>query len=619
MADGAQRQARRYSAFISYSHSDKRFARRLHRRLEAYRLPRRLQVNRPNPAAPHRLKPVFLDAEELTAAFDLTEAVREAIRQSDFMVVVCSEASAKSVWVGREIEHFRTLHGSTHILTVLIEGTPETCFHAALHGRSGATIEPLAADFRRASDSRRLAFLKIVAPLAGVGLDELVQRDAHRQTRRVMAVAGGAMAGALAMGVLTTIALASRAEAERQRNEAQGLVAYMLTDLRKEARSAGRLDLLATVNNGALRYYRGQDLSRLSTKDLQQRAQLLQAMGEDDEKRGDLARAEAKFVEARRTTAKLLGARPDDQQRIFAHAQSEYWVGFINWRKGDGAAARRGFESYAALARQLVRMDPGKPEWQHEVAYAELNLGTLALRQAGDATGAAAHFTVALGKLLQLSARSPHDIDLQREVADAHAWLADSQRIGGDFAGALSNRVAQVRILDRLLVSEPGNVEVKTDRLGNELAIARIEASMGQTRQAIARLERGQAAAQELARSDPENAEVAKQSRIFELFKVRTLLDLPPSRRPSTSSMLNAIGSCDATAKAPADPELRDFCLVLRARALAADGDRAAGRSTLAALTRPTTGEFYSARWGIDFRREVALAQGVGTSTGDLK
>ena len=38
----AEAAARRFSAFVSYSHSDEAFARRLHRQLEAYRLPRRL-------------------------------------------------------------------------------------------------------------------------------------------------------------------------------------------------------------------------------------------------------------------------------------------------------------------------------------------------------------------------------------------------------------------------------------------------------------------------------------------------------------------------------------------------------------------------------------------------
>lgn len=622
MADGAQQQSPRFSAFISYNYNsgDAKFARRLHQQLETYRLPRKLRRKSGGPASElHRLKPLFRDADEMSAAADLSKAIRDALAQSDFLIVVCSPAAAKSKWVGREIEFFRTLHGDQHILAALVEGTPETSFHPALLEGARGPVEPLAADFRREGPGRRLAMLKLVGALAGVGLDELVHRDAQRHIRRLLAASGGAGAGMVVLVALTGATLAARNEAERERNEAQGLVSYMLTDLRQEAKSVGRLDLLATVNNGALRYYRGQDLARLSTAELQQRAQLLQAMGEDDEKRGDLDSAAAKFEEASRSTAALLAAKPNDPKRIFAHAQSEYWLGFIDWRKGDAAGARRGFEAYAELARRLVQVDPQNAEWQHEIAYAELNLGTLALRQAGDAAAARRHFSLALNKLLLLSARIPEHVGLQREIGDAYAWLADSQRIDRDFEGALRSRTAQRGILDFLLAKHPGNVEVRADRLGNELAIARIEAGRGEPIRAIGRLEGGQATAQELARNDPDNAEVAKQSRIFELFKVHTQLDLPPSRRPSTASLLGTVGSCESGGQAVQDPELRDFCLVLRARTLMADGDYAGGRGALGSINRLSQREIYSARWGIDFKREVALAHGDGNHQGMAK
>src|SRR5688572_2180373 len=105
MADGAQPQALRYSAFISYSRRDARFARSLHRQLEGYRLPRRGAAHPGSDRAPHaRLRPIFRDEEEFCASYDLSGAVREAIAQSDFLIVVCSPNSAASKWVGLEIE-----------------------------------------------------------------------------------------------------------------------------------------------------------------------------------------------------------------------------------------------------------------------------------------------------------------------------------------------------------------------------------------------------------------------------------------------------------------------------------------------------------------------------------
>ena len=81
--EGVGDRGRRYSAFISYSHADGAFAKRLHRALEAYRLPHRALAHADGSALTGaRLKPLFRDIDELSAAHDLTAAVREAIAQS---------------------------------------------------------------------------------------------------------------------------------------------------------------------------------------------------------------------------------------------------------------------------------------------------------------------------------------------------------------------------------------------------------------------------------------------------------------------------------------------------------------------------------------------------------
>lgn len=598
----------RYSAFISYTSRDAPAARRLHKRLETYRLPRRLAGNSPTvDERTHRIKPVFRDNAEMSAAYDLTAAVREAIAQSDFLIVVCSPRSAQSKWVGREIELFRALHGDTHILAALIDGAPDDAFHPALGGpQASAGFKPLAADFRRGASGQKLALLKLVAAVVGVGLDELLQRDSQRQIRRITAVAVGSVAGIAVVAVLAVAALNARAEAESQRLRAGGLGAFMLNDLRKGLKAAGRLDLQMAVNKAALSYYQGQDLSRLPADDLVQRAAALQAMGEDNEKRGDLKSAQAEFEEARRTTDALLAARPDDPKRIFAHAQSEYWVGLISWRNGDSVAARSGFESYATLARRLSGMDPTNDKWRREVGYAESNLGMLAMRQAGDLPRAERHFRAALESFQLFAKRKPADVDAPIDLADGYAWLADSQRLQGNYAEALKNRMAQRQILERLLESDARNVQVRANLVYNELALARIDADRGAPLAALERLDRGHNGARALQASDPANAEFAKESRVLELFKVRALLDLPKSKRPPGTDLSAILGSCSPAMPVLADDELTNFCTVLRARVLAENGEAEGAREALSKLRKPDHPEVYSKQWGLNLPREAA-------------
>ncbi|MDQ7813480.1 toll/interleukin-1 receptor domain-containing protein, partial [Brevundimonas sp.] len=220
----------RYRAFISYSHQDTVAGRRLHRRLERYVVPKRL-VGRATARGPvpRLLGPIFRDREDLPAADNLSEEVRAALAGSASLIVVCSPGARQSPWVAREIELFRSLHPDRPVLAALIAGVPADSFPDTL---ADGAREPLAADLQRTGDGPRLGFLKLVAGIVGVGLDELVQRDAQRRLRAVTAVTGMALAGMLAMALLTTTAIGARREAEHQRAEAEGIVEFMLTELR---------------------------------------------------------------------------------------------------------------------------------------------------------------------------------------------------------------------------------------------------------------------------------------------------------------------------------------------------------------------------------------------------
>ncbi|THD64985.1 toll/interleukin-1 receptor domain-containing protein [Phenylobacterium sp.] len=604
--------ARRYSAFISYSHGDERFARTLQRRLETYRLPRQLakRIRRA------RLKPAFRDSDELSAGHDLTEAVRAALAQSDFLIVICSPRSAQSAWVGREIEIFRHLNGEKHILTALIDGEADQAIHPALRRRPhGRATEPLAADFRPGAAGGRMAFLKLIAPMTGVALDDLVHRDSQRRIRQAGVVAAGALWVTVLLGALTIVAFTQRGVAVHERNKAQALVGFMATDLRQKLRNSNNLDLLTTVNNGTLSYYRGEDLTHMTDTALQARAKLLQSMGEDDERRGDLDAARSKIEEAARTTSALLAKAPGDPQRIFDQAQSDYWIGFINWREGDGAKAKAGFQAYAARAARLVQINPRNDDWIKETAFAANNLGMLALRQAGDPRTAERQFQTALDALGVIARHKPDDRDVLSAMANKYAWIADCRRVEGDFAGARANREMQHRILTDLSAKWPRDMDVRGDLLGHDLAMARIEIAEGQLKPAIADLEVGHSAALDLAKNDPTNTDFRKQARMFELFKAKAWLTMPAHARPADSVIQATLGDCSDPALNLANAEIGDFCAVLTARLLQDRGDAAGAAKILATMRRRAMKQHdvLTAHWGIDLADETPAIQVAAT------
>ncbi|KPF70800.1 hypothetical protein IP88_11345 [alpha proteobacterium AAP81b] len=509
MQGASDRQARRYRAFISYSHRDAVAATRLHRRLEGYRVPGRL-VGQPGPRGPvpARLAPIFRDLEDLPAADSLSAAVQAALAESDTLVVLCSPNAAASPWVAREIELFRALHPDRPVLAALLEGLPAAAFPAPL---TAGGVEPLAADLSGRGSARRLGELKLIAGIAGVALDSLVQRDGQRQTRRVMVVTAAIFIFGLIMLAMSLVAFNARNEADRrraeaqaQRAEAEGLVDFMLTDLRERLKPAGRLDLLDAANRRALAYFGGQDLRNLSPTALERRATALHNLAEDEANRRHLGHAAAAANEALRTTGALYAAAPRDPDRLFNHAQSVYWRAAMVEGRGDLGGAEAGYVEYDRLARRLLALAPAATRSLEEAGFGagnRCNIGVLRRR----ADGLIAQCRRALDFLAAAAARKPGDIAAQLRVVNRLAWSADAEVIVGHPAAARRFRQQQEALLNELAKRFPDDVRVVDHQLGCQTNLAWLEYRAGERSAARARIRRAIVGITRLADNDPDN------------------------------------------------------------------------------------------------------------------
>ncbi|MBQ0771480.1 MAG: tetratricopeptide (TPR) repeat protein [Parasphingorhabdus sp.] len=496
-----------FRAFVSYSHADAAIAQKLHRKIETYRLPQHLQADRIDNQDNGRLGRIFRDREDLPAAQDLSESVKQALAGSQVLVVICSPDARASIWVTREIELFRALHPDRPVLAALVRGEPEEAFPAAL--RNGA--EPLAADLRKQGDGWRLGFLKIVAGIAGVPLDALVQRDAARRIRRVMAVTGGALVALLAMIGMTIYAIQSRNEAQHQQAEAEGLVEYMLTDLRTELKGVGRLDVMTKVNERAMDYYDDQaDLSDMPAESLERRARILHAMGEDDEKRGDLDKALAKFTEAHRVTAALLARDPENPDRIFGHAQSEYWVGYVAYMQNKWMHASEFWGRYKLLADQLVAIDSSDLVWLREKGYADGNLCTLELRRSDNATPKVQYCQASLDAMEIVLERTPASKIAIQNVANRLGWLAEAKLKFNDSNGALRDYQNQEKLLESMFNEEQQNMDVADQWMRVLMTLGELHNDLGNFDSARSYTTRANRLASKLTKRDPENSKWGK-------------------------------------------------------------------------------------------------------------
>ncbi len=198
----------KYRAFISYSHADTGWAKWLHRGLEAFHIDKDL-VGRETVtgAIPQALRPVFRDRDEFTAGHALSEQTLAALDASVALIVICSPASAKSLYVNEETRLFRSRHPKRPVIPLIVGGKPDDpaleCFPPALKFKLDAKgritkkrVEVLAADAREEGDGKTLALAKVIAGLLGLSSDEVFRRAERerrataRRRRRVQALVG---------------------------------------------------------------------------------------------------------------------------------------------------------------------------------------------------------------------------------------------------------------------------------------------------------------------------------------------------------------------------------------------------------------------------------------------
>ncbi len=205
----------KYKAFITYAHRDEEKARWLRKKLEGFRVPKHL-IGKSSAfgPVPARLYPIFRDRDELAGAAQLGPLIEQALHDSSHLIVLCSPHAVKSRWVNEEIRMFKAMGKADRVLCLVLEGEPmvsdaggdenRECLPLAVRRKINEAgeitddkHEPGAADLREDADGEKDGFLKIIAGLLGVGLDELKQRDLLARQRRLARVAAVSTAMAL--------------------------------------------------------------------------------------------------------------------------------------------------------------------------------------------------------------------------------------------------------------------------------------------------------------------------------------------------------------------------------------------------------------------------------------
>ncbi|MBQ4432763.1 MAG: toll/interleukin-1 receptor domain-containing protein, partial [Bacteroidales bacterium] len=183
----------KYFAFISYNSHDIKWGKRLQKKLEHYRMPATLCSERGWKRTP--IKPVFFAPTDIQPG-GLSQELQDRLAASRHLIVICSPHSAKSEWVGKEIEFFHQLGRTKDIHFFIVDGEPHSgnsdteCFNPVVEKLGlpeilGANIHEKI--HRLPWLNRERAYVQLISKLLNVEFDTIWKR--HRRQRRMKAIA----------------------------------------------------------------------------------------------------------------------------------------------------------------------------------------------------------------------------------------------------------------------------------------------------------------------------------------------------------------------------------------------------------------------------------------------
>ena len=460
---------------------------------------------------PARLRPIFRDKEELSSASDLSVKIKDALAESESLLVICSPAAAQSKWVNEEIRYFRSL-GCTRIYCVIVEGTPHSsdpqqqCFPAALlECENNRLVEPLAADIRKQADGKSLAVAKLVAGLAGLRLDELLQRERQRK-RKLQFVAGIAMIVAVSLvvsNIQSRVAeKGARLAQETTRASAENMLAEFL------AQSERLEDIADLETRKAFGEVLSSYLAQLVPIDLtiESRRQLGVALlhrGVILHEEEEFEQATEVFNSARKVFQLLLNESQRDEQLMYEFSQVEFWIGQVHLDMGRMEEATMSFNAYSEVSETLHELQPDDAKWTMEACYAQSNLGNLESRRIpSDPDLVLQHYKSAL-KFNEIAAmQNPAH---ERELAESLAYLADAWLDICDLDQAMVYRRKAVDLAEMHYRLNPVSNKSKQDYAYSLFGVSGVQLKTGQLGSAMESLQQALVLQTELVEEDTGN------------------------------------------------------------------------------------------------------------------
>ncbi len=270
---------------------------------------------------------------------------------------------------------------------------------------------------------------------------------------------------------------AARLLAEQRRNDAEGLIRYMLGDFADKLRPIGRLDLLDGIGSEALKYLGGANAGSDAASALA-RARALRTLGEVQATRQQFPIATDTLAQADTLLEPFAGTGgPEHADIVFELGQIAFYRGLVEFRQRRYAETLPHWQAYLRHAEAYAPIAPDQVKGKLEIAYAENNLGALAEAETRF-EDALAHFAKAEALYRDFGSEPGDDITLSH--ANTLSWIANAEAELGRPLEAKRQRSTAIELIEAYGRAHPEQARQRQREIDARLAHAQVLADLEQ-------------------------------------------------------------------------------------------------------------------------------------------
>ena len=533
-----------YDAFISYRRRDaSSLARWIRDRLQRQTLPAEVvQGLAPEKRAIHERRPrIWLDSAFEKPSDDfLTKKIYPALDNSARLIVVSTPSAFETIqdrygneepnWLVREIDRFLSVSatdkGPRAVDLVLGPRGTDDRFPGRLNeGRSWDWVDCRNLNWWRSlgfSEELDAAYTKLAAGLYDVPeaqLPALRREERRRRNRLLLATSIGGIVLALVIGILALIAWQQKREATRSAEEArrqsavaeaarsksQGLVDFLIFDLRDRIAQYVPLEIQEDINRRVADYQQavgtGDNLLRERSRSVQ-----LSNQGDTLLAKGNLSDALAAYQSSLAIRQELAQQDRSSPDRLRDLSISYDKIGDVLSRQGNFDAALASYQKSLAMAQKLTQKDEQNQDWQRDVSILHERIGDLYLSR-GQPGAALPSYEASFTIRQELAKAEPKNFDLERDLAFAHDKLGRVYFSQGELPKALISYKASLKVAAKLVKADSRNrqwqhlLAIEYERIGD------VYETQGKEGVASASYLRSLPYLKDVAQSDPHNSE----------------------------------------------------------------------------------------------------------------